>query len=362
MTGRTWRIGIVGASTIADMCHIPGYEEQPDARIVAVCDTHEGRAAAAAAPFEARVFTDPGELADWDGVDAVSICTPNATHAPLAITLLRAGKHVLCEKPPALNADEARQMQAAAKAGGATLMYCLNFRFRPDIRTLKAYVDAGDLGEIYHARTSMLRRRGAPIGSWFASKALAGGGPLIDLGVHCFDWTYYLMGQPAPVSVFGATHRRIGAYAIEDLQAWTPAEMRGIRPATVSTGEVEELATALIRFANGATLSLEVSWVLNTAANATSTEIYGTRAGAKLDPLTLFYDENGRMVNKMPQVPEYPYPRMHALAIRHFLDCLAEGREPITPASYGVRIMTILDAIYASAESGQAVTLDPAVV
>ncbi len=105
-----------------------------------------------------------------------------------------------------------------------------------------------------------------------------------------------------------------------------------------------------------------MSWVLNTAANATSTEIYGTRAGAKLDPLTLFYDENGRMVNKMQQVPEYPYPRMHALAIRHFLDCLAEGREPITPASYGVRIMTILDAIYASAESGQAVTLDPAVV
>src|SRR5689334_15329052 len=117
MTKRTWRIGIVGASAIADICHIPGYVEQPDARIVAVCDTHEGRATAAAAPFDARVFTDPGDLAAWDGVDAVSICTPNATHAPLAITLLRAGKHVLCEKPPALNAGEARQMEAAAKAG-----------------------------------------------------------------------------------------------------------------------------------------------------------------------------------------------------------------------------------------------------
>jgi len=354
----TYRIGVVGVGTIAEMNHIPGFQGQPDAEVVAVCDAVEGRARQVAERHGGlRVFTRYEDLLAGDTVDAISIATPNVYHAPIAIAAMRAGKHVLCEKPPALNATQAEEVSRVAKETGRTYMVCQNLRFEPQIQLLRDLVSAGELGEIYYAKTGMIRRRGSS-GGWFARKELSGGGALVDIGVHVLDRTRWAMGNPRPVEVLGIAQQKIGSYQLAQHQSWVPAEMRGVsRRPDDWAGDADEMTAALIRFETGATLFLEASWTLNTAKEGTYTELYGTRGGASLDPLTVATEERGYLVDKTYKVPGINYQETHARAIRHFLDCIASGAEPLSSADQAVVTMRILDAIYASQQSGHAVTL-----
>ncbi|MBX6770457.1 MAG: Gfo/Idh/MocA family oxidoreductase [Chloroflexi bacterium] len=354
--GETIGIGIVGAGGIAEHAHVPAYLQQPDARLVAIADVVPERARALAEKNGIpRAYGSLEELLLDPDVDAVSITTPNAYHAPTAIAALEAGKHVFCEKPPATTAAEVRRMRAVAERAGKVLYFCFNNRFRPDVLQLRRYVEAGELGEIYHAKTATLRRRGAP-GGWFASKEIAGGGALIDIGVHCIDWTLWIMGSPRPVEIFGITHSKIKRYDLIEHRTWSPPEVRG--QVTMDRAvDVEDMATALIRFATGATLFVEVSWSLNLEQDREYTEVFGTRAGASFRPLRLFRDEYGRMVNLEVRLPEHPGPSGHARAVRNFLDVLQGKAAPVVTPEDGVRIMEILDGIYASAEQGRSITI-----
>lgn len=347
-------IGVIGASGIAEHAHLPGYLQQPDARLVAIADVVPERARALAEKFGAPAWYAAFEdlLANPD-VEAVSITTPNAFHAPIAMAALNAGKHVFCEKPPAISADEARRMQAVAAVTGNTLYYCFNNRFRSDVQQLKRYVDEGELGEVYYAKTATLRRRGSP-GGWFANKQISGGGALIDIGVHCIDWTRFIMGNPEPVEIFGQIFSKIKTYDLDELRTWLPAELRGSTNLPADrAGDVDEAATAMIKFDNGATLFAEVSWTLN-VEDRESTEVFGTRAGASLRPLKLLRNEYGRMVNLEVKLPDGG-PSTHAKAIRNFLDVVQGKASPVVTPKDGVDLMRILDGIYASAESGQSV-------
>ncbi|MCL4509377.1 MAG: Gfo/Idh/MocA family oxidoreductase, partial [Chloroflexi bacterium] len=214
-------VGVIGVGTIAEMNHLPGYQRQSDVRIVAVADINGERAKTVAAKFGApHAYTDYRELLANPEIQAVSVCTPNFQHAPVSIDALKAGKHVLSEKPPALSTAEAREVKATAEAARRTYMVCLNHRFRPEVQLLKRYVEAGEFGEIYLAKTSMLRRRGSP-GGWFAQKKLSGGGALIDIGVHMLDVARYVLGNPKPTQVLGITRQKIGSYFLEDPRAYT---------------------------------------------------------------------------------------------------------------------------------------------
>ena len=142
-------IGVIGAGNIAEMNHLPGYQKQSDARLVAIADVNGERAKAVAARFGApQSYADYHELLANPEVQAVSVCTPNFQHAPVSIAALQAGKHVLAEKPPALSTAEARQAEAAAQASGCVFMPCLNQRFRPEVQQLRRYVEAGEFGEL----------------------------------------------------------------------------------------------------------------------------------------------------------------------------------------------------------------------
>jgi len=352
-------IGIIGASTIAEHAHIPGYLQQADARIVAIADAVGERAQTVAAKHNIpNAYGAAEELLLNPDVDAVSICTPNAFHAPLTIAALEMGKHVFCEKPPATSAADAVRMKATAQRASKVLYFCLNSRFRSDVAQLRRYVENGELGEVYYAKTSTLRRRGGP-GGWFANKAISGGGALIDIGVHCIDWTRWVMGSPEPVEVFGTTYSKIKTYDLEEHRTWTPADLRDQPPPTDRAGDVDELAIATIRFANGATLFAEASWALNVEDNSQSTEVFGTRAGARLYPLRLFRNEYGRMVNLTVQVSDSPGPVGHARAIRNFLDVIQGKAEPIVTPDDGISLMRILDGIYESARLGKSISLQP---
>ena len=192
------RIGVVGAGCMAAY-HIPGFKAG-GAEVVAIADVNEAAAKNAAAKYGVgKVYTDVADMLASEDLDAVSVITPNKFHKPLVLQALKAGKHVFCEKPPALNAAEITQMAAAAKKAGKMLVFDFNNRARPEACAMKKAIDAGRVGKINSAQALWIRRTGIPgFGGWFTTKALSGGGPVIDL-LHMIDLALYFMGYPEPM-------------------------------------------------------------------------------------------------------------------------------------------------------------------
>ena len=348
------KVGVIGTGGISGV-HLGGYSRNPNVEIYALCDINEKNLARRAEEYKvSRTFTDYREMLALKELDAVSVCTWNSAHAECAIAALRAGKHVLCEKPMALNTVQAQEMEQAAKESGKLLMIGFVRRFGNDCAVLKDFIDSGSFGEIYYAKAQYLRRKGCP-GGWFGDKSRSGGGPLIDLGVHVIDLCRYLMGGPQPVSVYGATFSKLG-----DRRHIKSA--RGYSSTVVSKDDifdVEDMATALIRFDNGAVLSVEASFSLNIEKDVGNIELFGTKAGCKLDPeLTIFTDMNDYLANvKLSQSTALSFDGLFDNEINHFVECIETGKPCRNPAKDGVTLMKILDGIYESARTGHEVLL-----
>jgi predicted dehydrogenase len=356
------RAGVIGAGI--GKFHIQGYQLHPEAEVVALCDVNEVVGRKVAADFGVpQVYTDYQGMLKNAGINAVSVCVPNFLHRPVAVDCLQAGMHVLCEKPLSVNAREGQKIVEAAAAAKRTLMMQFNNRYRPEARLLKSYIDAGELGEIYFARCGWIRRNGIPgWGGWFTRRETAGGGPLIDLAVHMLDLTMYLMGNPEPVTCMASTYSVFGP-KMEALGPWgTPNKAGGF--------DVEDMAVGMIKFAGGQTISLEASWASRIKRESVYSTLCGTKAGASLervfgfdgvddssiDTLEVYTQEHGVPVNR--QLIVEPDPAMgRTNAVRHFVDCLISGKQPISPGSDGQRIMRILDAMYESAKKGKAVDI-----
>ena len=205
------RVGVIGLGI--GRHHIAGYQTHPQAEVVAIADTDEARLEEVGDMYGVpQRYTSPERMLDRERLDVVSVATPNVFHKPQTVAALEAGCHVLCEKPMAMSAQEAREMLAAANRAGKRLMINFSYRFTEQSMALKQQVDAGVLGDIYYGRTIWHRRRWTRnLQSWFGQKALAGGGPLIDLGVHRLDLALWLMGYPQPIWVLGGTYDPIGS-------------------------------------------------------------------------------------------------------------------------------------------------------
>ncbi len=348
------RIGVIGTGNIARE-HLNAYKKNPYVEIYALCDLNAELLAKRAQEFGVeRTFTNCEDMLRLPEIDAVSVCTWNAAHAPCAIAALNAGKHVLCEKPMAMNSEEARAMKEAADRNGKLLMIGFVRRFGNDCEILQDLIDHGEFGEIYYAKATYLRRNGNP-GGWFGEKARSGGGPLIDLGVHVIDLARYLLGKPKPVSVYGATFRKLGNRPhVKGGKAYISA-----RANDTNVCDVEDLATALIRFDNGAVISVEASFSLNIKQDVGSIELFGTKAGAKIDPeLEMYAETNGYMTNVTLTNPTaLNFDGLFAREIDHFVDCVRLGLPCRSPAEDGVTLMNILDAIYESAKTGHEVII-----
>ncbi|HEY3396788.1 MAG TPA: Gfo/Idh/MocA family oxidoreductase [Armatimonadota bacterium] len=356
------RVGVIGAG-IGEY-HLAGYESHPQAEVVALCDLDETKlAASAAAHGIPHTFTDYKEMLGLAELDAVSVCVPNFLHAPLVLAALAAGKHVLCEKPLSVDAKTGRKMVDAAKAAKKLFMIQFNNRYRPEATALKSAVDSGALGEVYFARCGWIRRNGIPgWGGWFTQKEYAGGGPLIDLAVHMFDLTWWLMGRPQPVSCLGATYSKFGP-KMEALGPWGAPNVKG-------KFDVEDMGVGMVRFANGATVHLEASWASRIEREWCYSTLCGDVAGATLerqwdrdgddstavDKFKIFKQAHGAPVDEDVKVA--PDPAMGRLsAVRHFVDSVLNNTPLISPASDGLVMMKILDALYKSAQTGKAVNI-----
>jgi predicted dehydrogenase len=349
------RIGVIGTGSISGV-HLNAYKNNPNVEIYALCDINEERVKAAAEKYGVtRIFTDMHEMLKLEEIDAVSVCTWNSQHAPCTIAALDAGKHVICEKPMATSAVEARAMKAAADRNGKLLMIGFVRRFGNDCEILQDFISKDYFGELYYTKATYLRRKGNP-GGWFGDKSRSGGGPLIDLGVHVIDLVRYLLGNPKPVSVYGATFQKLfDRRNVKDTVGYSSAS----RTAN-DICDVEDLASAMIRFDNGAVLSIEASFSLNLKKDEGKIELFGTKAGAKLDPSLEIYSEiNDYMANvQLTTKTDLDFNGLFEKEINHFVSCVKDGIECKAPAQDGIELMVILDAIYESARTGHEVIIE----
>lgn len=347
------RIGIIGCGAIARSEHIPGYQSVPDlCEITAVCDANFA-AAQEVADQVGAAFSTSNYAELWPHVDAVSVATPNTAHAEPTIAALKAGKHVLVEKPMAISVSEATDMYRAAKESGKILQIGLNFRFHPVTKFLDDFIANGHMGHVYYARAQCLRRRGVPHWGVFISKELNGGGPLIDLGVHILDMTLHLMGYPKPVAVSGSTWDTLGK---------DPKIHNFFGPYDRSKFTVEDFAVGSILFENGARVTLESSFMSNGEGDPYQTQLYGVGAGALITPfaeppLQIFKETDQQMFTMTPaRLPNLP--KMHTGEVQAFVNAICSGSESPVPPEQGVMLTAILSAIYESASLGREVPVD----
>ncbi|MDQ1713110.1 MAG: hypothetical protein QOE45_2560 [Frankiaceae bacterium] len=338
------RVGVVGLGW-AGRTHLAAHAAVPGAVPVALACAEEPLLREVGAEYGITgLHTDWQDLVARDDVDAISIAAPNHLHLPIALAALRGGKHVLCEKPLARNAIEAAAMAAQARASERVLMTCFDKRHRGDVQALREQVEAGALGRVYYAKAHWMRRRRVPPGgSWFTRRELAGGGPLIDLGVHVLDLALVLLGEPEVRSVSAATFREVAAVG-DDF-------------------DVEDLATAMVRLDGGAVLHLETSWAAHgSAGDDFGLVLYGSLGGAALDirdyadadTLTLYRDVDGEPRDVTPEVPAVAG---HPEVVRRFHAAVRSGDWARHDGAEGVRRAEVIDACYASAAAGAEVAL-----
>lgn len=351
------RVGLVGAGGIAHV-HLDSYKKNNDAEVVAICDIDEERLNKTADEYgiEKRYNCIEDMLAN-EKLDAADVCVWNCNHAKCSIKALEAGLHVMCEKPMAYNAKEAEEMLATAKRTGKLLMVGFVCRFSNTTTVAKDFIDKGYLGEIYSAKAQYVRRHGAP-GGWFCNKELAGGGPGIDIGVHPLDLTRYLMGNPMPVSVYAVTNDKLGKRDyLKTNVGWMPENAKPTDPYTV-----EDFATALIRYDNGAVVYLEATYSLNGEGTGKRV-LYGTKGGIDISSdnaksLTLYTTMNDYLADVKIDTDNLKGGGDYFVKeISHFVDCCLGRCECMAPAEDGVVVMKILDAIYESARTGHEVII-----
>jgi predicted dehydrogenase len=346
------KVGIIGMGAIGCV-HAKSYQAVDQAQLCAVCDIDAPTVARRGEEFgvEGR-FTDYRKMLAGD-VEAVSVCVGNALHMKVASAALKAGKHVLLEKPMAMNAAEAARILAARKRGSVLQIGMVN-RQRPESQVLREYVEAGHLGKIYHMKAVQIRRRGIPgLGGWFTTKEQSGGGPLIDLGVHWFDLAMWLSGQWKPTAVSAMTYAKFG----RDMKNYRYVSMWAGPPKLAGTFNVEDYSTGTVRFAGQATMAFEICWAAN-AKDECYVEILGDRGGARIlggDPLTIYTEHHGRLADIRPRFDDKDN-RFQLQAAKFVQACLGKC-PPAATGEQGLTLMRLIDGVYASSRLGREVKL-----
>ena len=348
------KIGIIGCGTIANNAHIPSYMKNEKAEIKYFCDILPERAEAAVEKYGCGIaVTDYKEVLNDPEVVAVSVCTPNKAHSEITIAALKAGKNVLCEKPAAREYSEALEMQKVQHETGKVLNIGVVNRFNAGVNKLKELIDQGELGEIYQVYVSFRSHRSIPgLGGAFTTNEIAGGGVMIDWGVHFFDIVMYACGDPKPLSVSGETFSKLGTpidgYVYKDMWAGPPVK-DGIY-------DVEEGVTGIVR-TDGPVITFNGAWAQNIGVQEMFIDFIGTKGGIRLQygaDFTLYSTKNGMLTETKFS---FNAPNMFQNEIDAFIDCIETGEK--LPSHIDTNIITakMMDAIYRSAKEHKEVTL-----
>lgn len=345
------KIGIIGAGAISNQ-HLTYYFENSDCEVVAISDINYDRAKLMADKFGIQnIYTDYHDILNDKTIDAVSIATPTFTHKEIALDAIKSHKHILCEKPPALNADEVKEICDALKGYDKVFMFAMVCRFRNQVQYMKNYVESGKMGKIICAeavRTNLMSKKNG----WFANRKL-GGGSLRDEAVHELDLVLYIMGYPkaTKVTAFESHLQNDLAHKIKGIGA-------GYKSADTNTyqNNTEDIIKGFITLDNGVNLIVKSGSVNLSHKRGAYTEINGEKAGAVMEgPLKLYEVTDDLYIQET--IPLIDDNNCFADEIRHFLDCCANNTECIVKHDEAVTLMEIIDAMYKSAETGETITL-----
>ncbi len=356
------KVGVIGCGGIANGKHMPSIKSLGDVEIVAFCDIIKEKAEDAKKNFgteDAKVYTDYKELLKDDSIVAVHVCTPNRSHSFITVDALHAGKHVICEKPMAINAAEAKKMVDAAKETGKILTIGYQNRYRADSAYLKRACENDDLGEIYYAKALALRRRAVPTWGVFLNEYEQGGGPLIDIGTHALDLTLWMMDNYKPKMVVGSVFKKLGDQK-ESGNAWGDWDPKEYT--------VEDSAFGYIVMENGATIVLESSWALNILdCQEASTVLCGTKAGADMkDGLRINNVKYNKQNIEKPDLSAGGVAffdgagggKPEEIEAQIFYNAIKNGTDVVVKPEQAFVVTQILEAIYESAKTGKPVYLD----
>ncbi len=350
MATKTLKAGVIG--TGMGRYHMEGFASHPRCELLAVCDLNELEAEEFAQKYGAsHVFADYREMLKLKELDLVGIAVPNFLHAPMTLAALQAGCHVLCEKPMALTVAQAEQMAALARRKKKRLMIDMSQRFGQAQRTLFDLATKRNVGEVYYAKASWIRRKGTPVldfppggsmgrGPWFVNKKQAGGGALFDIGVHLYDLAWWIMGAPVPVSVMASTYDLLSQPRFKRAKVFA---------------DIDDLASALVKFDNGATMFVEVSWDSHMEPGS-YVQIFGTKGGLSWvgGEVKFHHDVKGKPVSEKIDTGKTKTES----AYHHFIDCVLNPRKKmIASAAEGLQVVKVLTAIDRSARTGKAVTI-----
>lgn len=358
---KIYRIGIIGCGGIANGKHLPSLSKLKNIQLTAFCDIVPERAEEAAAQYGiegAKIYTDFRELLKDGSLDIVHVLTPNDSHADISIAALEAGKHVMCEKPMAKTAADARRMVEAAKRTGKKLTIGYNNRFREDSMYLKKMCQEGKLGHIYFAKAHAIRRRAVPTWGVFLDEEKQGGGPLIDIGTHALDLTLWMMDNYKPKVVLGTKYHELSQRE-NAANAWGPWDPKQFT--------VEDSAFGMIVMEDGATIMLESSWALNSLeVDEAKCSLSGTEAGADMkNGLRINGEEFSRLYTKEIElsaggVAFYDGQAENAadIEMRSWIEAIDQDLEPVVTPEQACVVSEILEAIYESARTGKAVYMN----
>jgi predicted dehydrogenase len=352
------KVGIIGCGGIGNGKHMPSLNKLENVEMVAFCDIIEERAKKSAKEYgtkDAFVCTDYKDLLKDKSIDVVHVCTPNKSHGFISVDALEAGKHVMCEKPMAKTASDARKMLEAAKRTGKKLTIGYQGRYQPESQYLHNICQRGDLGEIYFAKAYAVRRRAVPTWCVFLNEEEQGGGPLIDIGTHALDLTLWMMNNYKPKMVVGTTYHKLGNKK-NAANAWGPWDPKKFT--------VEDSAFGFVVMESGATIILESSWALNTLQiGEAKTVLCGTEGGADMwDGLRINGEEFSRMYTKIPELQkggvafyEGKTESPSNIEARLWIDAVLNDTDPVVKPEQALVVTEILEAIYTSSKTGEPV-------
>jgi len=353
------KVGIIGCGAITVEKYFKALKGIPEAEVVAFCDIIPEKAEQLCKMFDSegsKTYTDYKELLKDDSIDVIHVCTPNKSHSPITVAALKAGKHVMCEKPMAKNYKEAKLMCDTAEEAGKLLTIGYQYRCLPAPLFLKKMCENGELGEIYFAKAHALRRRGVPTWGVFLNEEEQGGGPLIDIGTHALDMTLWMMDNYKPKTVMGSVYKKLSdkPECGNIFGPWDPGEYT-----------VEDSAFGFIVMENGATIILESSWALNTIDEAEGMcTLCGTKAGADMKGgLCIISDKHGKFTDLKPDFSEggieyVPGGKVYTpeeIESRNFYDAILYGAELRVKPEQALVVTQILEAIYESGKTGKPV-------
>lgn len=342
-TMKTLRMAIIGSGQIARVTHLPNYQSMPQVEVVGVSDVNIEAAKGLAEQFQIPAYYgDHIQMLEELKPDAVTICVPNRFHCSITLDALNAGCHVMCEKPPAITAEEAELMEKTADEKGLLLTYGFHFRHSEQVAILKKKIQQNEMGTIYHTKIQWNRRRGIPGWGVFTNKSIQGGGPLIDIGAHMLDAALYLLDYPEIDTVIASSSDRIGKRGGTGLMgSWDGERFT-----------VEDGVFGFIRFKDGTSLQMETAFAINQKEeNLRNVQLYGDKLGASVFPLEIYGETDGQLTNI-----DYPFLQMrdwHMDCDRNFVGACLGQTELLVTAKQGTYVQRLISALYNSALKGE---------